>query len=548
MTIMNPKPADSAEALQARDLLAMLIQQNRLTEAAGLFETIQAAFPSDTALMAMQAQVCLRLGRNDQAAGLATQALSLGSDDPTTTLVLGFAQRSLGDHAAAAKALAEVHRQLPDLADIACAAIEETVAAHGLDAARPIFGAAFARSQDRSLAVCWARLSFAAGEAAVTPGGFVAGAVTSVPAWLAKAGRTPDVVGEQETTPFQIPPIFGEPSEPHPLLNVPGYRVYAHSLQGATIFSRSNLVLMPDGAILNDTLADERFGRFMTLPHDKTDVGRDGGRLLLDVGQHPLAETEAGIMLSGWGSEHFGHWVPEFLCRLSYLERHPRFKDLPILVDAGMPAQHLEFVRLLVPNPIVEIPLGAAVRCGELIVASPTTFFPMHLAPDHQAPPENQGGFSTESFRYMQARIAERLPPPAARDRKLYLSRKSRAWRRLINEDEVCAALAARGFEILLPEEMTVEEQIRMYQGAKIVIAPNGSSVLNAVFAPKDLKLILLSQRGFFNWGTYYGLMQELGYDVTFFCGDEETDQKHADYSIPLPRLLDAIEPVSSAA
>ena len=146
----------------------------------------------------------------------------------------------------------------------------------------------------------------------------------------------------------------------------------------------------------------------------------------------------------------------------------------------------------------------------------------------------------------MQRQIAQRLPPPAGHDRKLYLSRKSRTWRRLVNEDEICATLAARGFEILLPEEMSVEEQVRMYQGAKLVVAPNGSAVLNAVFAPKDLKLILLQQRAFFNWGTYYGLMQELGYDVTFFCGDEETEQKHSDYSIPVPRLLEAIEAVSS--
>jgi capsular polysaccharide biosynthesis protein len=212
-----------------------------------------------------------------------------------------------------------------------------------------------------------------------------------------------------------------------------------------------------------------------------------------------------------------------------------------------MPPQHLEFLRLLVSNPIVQIPLGGALRCAELIVASPSTFFPTHMTPDHEVPPENQGGFSIEGFRFMQRQIEQRLPPPAVHDRKLYLSRKSRTWRRIVNEDEICATLAAHGFEILLPEEMTVEEQVRMYQGAKMVVAPNGSAVLNAVFAPKDLKLILLSQRGLFNWGTYYGLMQELGYDVTFFCGDDETDQKHADYSIPVARLLEAIEALTPA-
>jgi capsular polysaccharide biosynthesis protein len=115
-----------------------------------------------------------------------------------------------------------------------------------------------------------------------------------------------------------------------------------------------------------------------------------------------------------------------------------------------------------------------------------------------------------------------------------------------VNEDEISEALAARGFEILFPEDMSFEEQVRMYQAAKVVVAPNGSSLLNAIFAPKDLTLIILSQRGLFNQGTYYGLMRELGYDLTFLCGDEETDQKHANYSVPLPRLIAGLEALSA--
>lgn len=338
------------------------------------------------------------------------------------------------------------------------------------------------------------------------------------------------------------PPVFVDPSEDRVRIDAQGYVPYAATLRGATIFSHSNLILRPEGVVLNDTIADEQWGQFLDLPHDKTVIGRRGRRRLLDVGQYPMAEIEAAVMLSGWVSEHFGHWIPEYLCRLSYLEQHPRFADLPIIVDAGMPAQHLEFLSLLVPNRIIQLPSGGALKVGELIVASPACFFPTHLTADHTVPPQNQGGLPVGGFRYLQSRVAERLPAPAAHDRKLYLARKASAWRKLANEDEVIAALITRGFEILLPETMTIEEQVRMYQGAELVVAPNGSSLLNAVFAPKDLKLLVLSQRGMFNWGTFYGLMRELDYDLTFFCSGQETDQKHADYSIDVPSLLAAID------
>jgi capsular polysaccharide biosynthesis protein len=543
---MEHRPADSPDAQAARELLAGLIEQGRLMDVVGVFEAIQADFPSDPVLATMQAQVYLRLGRNEQAAALAAQALRLDPDDPTAARVLGFAHRIRGNHGEAAKAFMALHRRSPDLTDVASLLMEETAAAHGLDAARPIFEQAFSRSHDRSLAMSWAKVQFAAGRDTGLPAGAVAAEVMSVPAWVARAGQKLDVVGERETTPFQAPPIFGETSEPGPKLNVPGYVIYATSLSGATIFSRSGFILMPDGAILSDAFSDERFGRFMLFPHDKTVVAHKGGRVLLDTGQDPPGEIEAGIMLSGWASDQFGHWVPEYLCRLSYLNRHHRFENLPIIVDAGMPPQHLEFLRLLVDNPIVEIPVGGALKVGELIVASPSTWFPVHMAPGHPVPSQNQGGFSTEGFRFMQGRIEAQFPAPAVHDRKLYMSRKSRSWRRPTNEDEICATLAARGFEIILAEDMTVAEQIMMYQAAEIVVAPNGSALLNAVFAPKDLTLILLQQRGLFNWGTYYALMGELGYDVTFFCTDDHTDQKHSDYSIPIPRLLEAIETLSS--
>ena len=537
----NPSPDPRA----VRDGLTILIDQNRLPEAQGRLRQARAAFPRDPGLATLDAFVCLRLGRSEPALEAATEALSLGSDDPMAALVLGTAQRNLGRHFQAAKALLAAHRALPDRVDAACMLIEETAAAYGLERARLAYDEVVGRLPDHGVMLCWARLLFDAGIDDGLPVGAVSAPAISIRTWVERAGSVLEFVGPQEIFPVEIPPVFGNPDTDRFKASVMGYVPYACTVRDATIFAKSSVILTSDGAALNDTIADERFGRFLDLPHDKAITRRRGQRLLLDVGQYRVTEIEAGVMLSGWVTEHFGHWVPEYLCRLSYLEHHPRFADVPIIVDNDMPPQHLEFLSLLVSNRIVQIAPDEALRCGELIVASPSTFFPVHLTPDHQVPPENQGGLPVGGFRYLQERVLRALPPSGAADRKLYLSRKSRTWRRPVNEDEISAALAAMGFEILFPEDMTLEAQIRMYQGAKVVVAPNGSSLLNAIFAPKDLTLLVLSQRGLFNWGTYYGLMRELGYDLTFFCGDEETDQKHASYAIPVPRLVAAIEALS---
>ncbi len=533
-------PPESAPEAEAQ--LRTLIGENRFLDAMALATSARSAFPADPTLAGLTAYLCLRLGRGEQAIANAVEALALGADDPMTMLVLGLAYRSRGRHAEAADILLHAHRRFPDQTNIAGMLIEEMSEAHGVEATRPVFDEVFAQLPDREVAQIWSKALFAADVDDGMPPGSVSAPVMTIAAWLEKAGLAPAWIGEREIMRVENPPVFGDPSEARARIDAEGYIPYAATLRDATIFSHSSLILMPDGAVLNDTIADEQWGQFLDLPHDKTVIGRRGQRLLLDVGQYPVAQIEAAVMLSGWVSEHFGHWIPEYLCRLSYLEQHPRFADLAIVVDAGMPPQHLEFLSLLVPNRIVQLPAGGALKVGELIVASPACFFPTHLTANHTVPPQNQGGLPIGGFRYLQRRVTERLPPPAVHDRKLYLARKASAWRKLVNEEEVIAALTARGFEIQLPETMTIEEQVRMYQGAALVVAPNGSSLLNAVFAPKDLKLLVLSQRGMFNWGTFYGLMRELDYDLTFFCSAQEIDQKHADYSIDVPNLLAAID------
>jgi capsular polysaccharide biosynthesis protein len=536
---MENDPTNPSEELQALlDHLQGFIAQDRFVDAMELFNTVRPAFPEDPSLAALGAYVFLRLDLNEQAVELGMEAFNQGSQDPMTALVLGVACRNCGRHAEAAEALLAAHRALPDRVDAACMLLEETAAAHGFGQARKVYGEVYAVLPDPAVTACFDLLLTEAGK---TDAGRAP--LMSVPEWMAKTDSALDFVGEREILHVEDPPTYGAPSTERLNLMVPGYVPYACTLREATLFARSSIVVASDGTALNDIIADPRFGHFLLLHHDPIVRARPEPNLLvLDTSEHQVTEMDAGVMLSGWVSKHFGHWAPEYLCRLAYLERHPRFAELPIIVDDDMPPQHLEFLSLLVPNRIVQIAAGEALRVGELVVGSPSVFFPVHLTLDHEVPPENQGGLPLGGLRYIQERVLRNLPPTGEADRRVYLSRRSSTWRRLLNEDEVSEVLAAMGFEILFPEEMTIEEQVRMYQGARVVVAPNGSALLNAIFAPKDVTLIVLSQRGLFNWGTYYGVMRDMGYDLTFLCADDETDEKHESYAIPIPRLLAAIE------
>lgn len=78
---------------------------------------------------------------------------------------------------------------------------------------------------------------------------------------------------------------------------------------------------------------------------------------------------------------------------------------------------------------------------------------------------------------------------------KLYVSRQlggaSRPhYRRLINEDDLVKLAIKCGFEIIFPETLRFEDQVKIFGRAKYIVGPSGSGMLNAMFAQKETKVL----------------------------------------------------------
>jgi Capsular polysaccharide biosynthesis protein len=132
-----------------------------------------------------------------------------------------------------------------------------------------------------------------------------------------------------------------------------------------------------------------------------------------------------------------------------------------------------------------------------------------------------------------------RVPPW----RKIYLARSGRKWRRVTNEPEIIDLLERHGFEQVFAEELSLSEQISLFAEASMIVAPNGSALLNIVYSSPDVKVFVLSQDHLHNWAGFYGPFRALGYrDVTFICGEAiGTSEKHVDYRIPLSLVREAV-------
>jgi hypothetical protein len=92
--------------------------------------------------------------------------------------------------------------------------------------------------------------------------------------------------------------------------------------------------------------------------------------------------------------------------------------------------------------------------------------------------------------------VRDSMPRTAgARPRRLYISRKSAAVRRVVNEPELANILCEARFRIVELEFLSWPEQIALFSDAEVVVAPHGAALANTVFCQPGALLAEISTR-----------------------------------------------------
>lgn len=512
-----PAPPDPLGAeLQALQELASHAQWNRL-EAQGL-ELLQAQ-PDRHDVMELVSYAFQQQGKLKNAFAWAAKAAAMAPSSWSAHFIAGISLSALGEDQRACEFL----RTAADIAP----ADRQTL--------RELTGA-LARSEGLDVAAAEhsRRRRSTGGEPTV-----LIAPLMSVPEWTSRTQQPILDAGEVEQIPFTTPRVWGSPAEVRTTFawsNKP----YVAALENARVFSHSSIVLAADGTALNDTVRDPQFGKFVKLAYDSVVLAQESERVLVDLSEFVPREIEAGIALCGLASDAFGHWFPEFLPKLIFLRQHPDFSATPIIVDADMPASHFEHLKRLAPNPLVMLERGQSLLCKKLLVAPTPSFSPLELFAN-DIPVNQMPGLSLRAMRFVAGGTVQAQEPPP--DRRLFLARRNMRWRRLLNEQEIIDVLSPLGFEPVYMEELSMQEQIALFRRAAWIVAPNGSALLNLVFCETGVKLLVLTQPGLFNWGTFQGPMDALGYHSLCVTGESAVtpDQKHSDYRISPDAVCNAL-------
>lgn len=75
--------------------------------------------------------------------------------------------------------------------------------------------------------------------------------------------------------------------------------------------------------------------------------------------------------------------------------------------------------------------------------------------------------------------------------KRIYISRSRAAYRHVLNEDKLLEQVLNRhGFQKIVLEDLSIEDQVRAFYSAEIIVSPHGSGLANLVFSKPGTKVI----------------------------------------------------------
>ncbi|MEE1617828.1 glycosyltransferase family 61 protein [Brachybacterium sp. J153] len=131
--------------------------------------------------------------------------------------------------------------------------------------------------------------------------------------------------------------------------------------------------------------------------------------------------------------------------------------------------------------------------------------------------------------------------------RRIFVSRNggiaSKSARYCINGADVEAAVTSLGFEVVVPDSLSVSKQLALFAGAETIIGPSGAGMFNSVFSGPSTKVLDIESQsdwihGHNNLFSSAGL--EYGFQIARACRD--ADAAHRPFEVNVPTLVNRIQ------
>jgi len=253
-----------------------------------------------------------------------------------------------------------------------------------------------------------------------------------------------------------------------------------------------------------------------------------------------------GISLIGFAPWNYFHLTVEILSRLEYVDEFTESSKFPLLIDEiilKIP-QYKDLLNIMNKKNLKIIPLKKSVfyKIEELVYPSNSSFMPINVkdfssyASDYIV--------SSSALNFVRTRVLGHYgieTKQAVGTKKIIISRKNLKHARLKNERRVLELMSNRGFEIIFPECMSLQEQVRVFSQAGVVAGTTGAAFTNLIYCPKNALIMNIIPKRY-NFFLFSSMANALGLKCCFI--DAEVKKKSTSPSLEIfdvdLKLIDA--------
>jgi capsular polysaccharide biosynthesis protein len=280
--------------------------------------------------------------------------------------------------------------------------------------------------------------------------------------------------------------------------------------------------------------SDDTHGR--SLPNNPLVQGRltPDGQTVIAMFAAPRKSLQTECIFVG-GDENYSHWVFRNLLKLSTLDNAGILRRHSWLVNSDLRQYQREYLALLGidPDDLILVERNDVIRCRKLVVPALLT---------------NRATIRA-GIDWMRARVKHHMLEPKRADRRIYVSRRDTPRRVLLNEDELFTELSALGFELVVPGELPVVEQITAFSSARLIVATHGAGMTNMLFAPYDAGIIEITSTSIGRMDDFRRIARSMGQRMITVVSDRfpANDQSHhanSDYFVDVGAVLQAVRQI----
>lgn len=198
-------------------------------------------------------------------------------------------------------------------------------------------------------------------------------------------------------------------------------------------------------------------------------------------------ETAAINMLGmAVGHRHYYHFLADTAYPLMFLleQLEPRTFPLTLLVRENLPGFQRAFYRyLLKKTPLLQL---EECKANERIHCETLYRCLAQINSEYRVPPSEQAA-SMIATHYLSAYNLQTISEPTL---KLYIARDDAKTRKILNEKFLKDQLEARGFHSIIPGNLHHEDQVQLFNEARIIVGTHGAGLTNLLFAQAGGKVI----------------------------------------------------------